>query len=276
MPVPAFADVGKSAREILTGTRDGVFQFDQKVTLTSKTADGVALTLVGVNKGSKTDLSLRTVYNYKNYGINALFNASDKVTVVAHVDNVAPGLRAALSATLPDAQSGKLAVDYVNPYLNVKTTVGLTTSPKVTVAASSGVKNLVYGVEGSFDTAKSTLSAYNLALGYNAGDSQLAAQLTDKLETLKLAVAHNITRDKSIAAEITRPVKGGDVAVTLGILRRLDNGALVKAKIDQAGLLSALYEQKLAGGEKLVVSTQFDTLNTSNAAPKVGFALELA
>jgi len=275
MPVPAFGDVGKAAREVLFGTKDGVFQYDQRFALTSKTADGVALTLLAINKGDKTDLSLRTVYNYKKYGINALFNTSDRVTVATHAD-VAPGLRATLSATLPDTQSGKLALDYVNPYVNIKSHVGLNTSPKVTLAAASGFKSFVYGAEASYDTAKSTLSAYNVALGYHAGDSQLAAVLTDKLDTLRLYAAHNISRDQSIAAEITRPIKGGDVNVQLGILKRLDNGALVKAKIDNNGILSALYEQRMSSGEKLVLSTQLDTLNTSNKGPKVGFALDLA
>lgn len=57
---------------------------------------------------------------------------------------------------------------------------------------------------------------------------------------------------------------------------RLDNGALLKTKIDHKGLLSALYEQRLSTGEKFVLSTQLDTLNIGGKAPKVGFALDLA
>jgi hypothetical protein len=58
--------------------------------------------------------------------------------------------------------------------------------------------------------------------------------------------------------------------------RRLDNGALLKTKVDHNGILSALYEQRLATGEKFVLSTQLDTLNVGGKAPKVGFALDLA
>jgi hypothetical protein len=90
---------------------------------------------------------------------------------------VAPGVKIGLNATLPDTQSGKLLVDYVNKQIHVKSSVGLTTSPKVTLSAASGYKNLVFGAEGAYDTAKSVVSNYGLALGLHAGDSQLAVHL---------------------------------------------------------------------------------------------------
>lgn len=272
----AVADIGKSVRDILYGAKDGVFQYDQKFSYATKTADGVALTLAAIRKDDKADLSLRTVYNVNNYGLTAVFNTSDKVAVTATVDKIAPGVKLGLSATLPDTQSGKLLLDYVNDRVHVKSSVGLTTQPKVTLSAATGYKNLVFGGEASYDTAKSTISNYGLALGLHAGDSQLAVHLQDKLETLRFVAAHNVTKDKMLAAEITRPVAGGDVKFNLGIARRLENGALLKTKVDHNGLLSALYEQRLATGEKVVLSTQLDTLNYGGKAPKVGFALDLA
>jgi voltage-dependent anion channel protein 2 len=55
--------------------------------------------------------------------------------------------------------------------------VGLTTQPKVTLSAASGYRNIVFGAEAAYDTAKSTVSNYGLALGLHAGDSQLAVHL---------------------------------------------------------------------------------------------------
>lgn len=51
--------------------------------------------------------------------------------VVSAAPQVAPGVKVSLSATLPDTQSGKLLVDYVNQHIHIKSSVGLTTSPKV-------------------------------------------------------------------------------------------------------------------------------------------------
>jgi hypothetical protein len=55
--------------------------------------------------------------------------------------------------------------------------------------------------------------------------------LQDKLETLKFMAAHVVSKDKMLAAEITRPVAGGDVTFHLGIARRMENGALLKTKV---------------------------------------------
>jgi hypothetical protein len=46
------------------------------------------LTLSAVRKDDKADLSLRSVYNYGNYGFTAVFNTSDKVNVTATIDKV--------------------------------------------------------------------------------------------------------------------------------------------------------------------------------------------
>lgn len=101
----------------------------------------------------------------------------------------------------------------------------------MTVSAASGYKNLVFGAEASYDTSKSEVNNYGLALGVHAGDSQLALHVQDKLETLKLVAAHNVSKDKSVAAEITRPVAGGDVTFNLGIARRWVLNAMVVSAV---------------------------------------------
>jgi hypothetical protein len=62
MGVPGFFAVGGDVKNILTGGKDGVYQFDQKFSLATKTSDGVALALNAINKGDKADLSLRSSY----------------------------------------------------------------------------------------------------------------------------------------------------------------------------------------------------------------------
>ncbi|KIY92361.1 hypothetical protein MNEG_15601 [Monoraphidium neglectum] len=105
--VASYSEIGKNAREVLLGGREGLYQFDQKLALSTKTADGVSLALSAINKGEKADLSLKSSYNYKNYGLTALFKTStDKIDVTTNIDNLAPGLKATIHATLPDSQSG--------------------------------------------------------------------------------------------------------------------------------------------------------------------------
>ena len=273
MPL-AYADLGKGAKEILNGGRDGVFQFDSKVSLATRTADGVALTF-SAKKGEKADLSVKTAYATKLYSVDAVFNTSDKVAVNVALTSLAPGLKLSTSITLPDLSSGKATVDYAFPYLSLKSSVGLTSAPAVDVAASTGYNNFVLGAEAGYDTAKSAITKYNLGLGYHAADSQIAALLTDKAENVKLLVAHKVSPARSVGAEVCKSLAGPTTSFAVGTEQRLANGGLLKFKIDNAGVASGLYEQRLASGEKYALSGQLDTLNLSKPM-KFGFAFDLA
>jgi hypothetical protein len=47
-------------------------------------------------------------------------------------------------------------------------------------------------------------------------------------------------------------------------------------QVNHLGVAALLYEQRLASGERLALSTQLDTVNVGSKAPKVGVALDLA
>ena len=272
--MPAYADLGKGAKDILNGGREGVFQFDQKVTLNTRTADGVALTF-GAKRNDKADLSVKTAYGGKGYSLDATFNTTDKVAVNAALTSLAPGLKVSTSITLPDLASGKATVDYAFPYLTLKSSVGLNSAPAVDLAAATGYKNLVLGGEAGYDTAKSAITKWNVGVGYHAADSQLAALLTDKGENVKLLVAHKVSTTRSVGAEVAKSLSGATTSFAVGTEQRLASGALLKFKIDSLGIASGLYEQRLATGEKVALSGQIDTLNLSKP-PKMGFAVDLA
>lgn len=275
-PPPAYTDLGKAVREVLSGGKWGTFQYDQKLTASTKTADGVGLTFAAVRKGDKAELSLKSDYIYKNYSLSAVFNTSDKVALSVAANDIAPGVKATLSAILPDASSGRLTLDYANSHVNLRANSSLTSSPRVGLMGTTIWKGLLLGGEVGYDTAKSAVSSYGAAVSYTALDSQFALALTDKLETLQLLVYHAVNKSLSLGADITRPVAGGDVAFHLGAQKRLDNGATLLGKLDNRGILSVLYGQTLPTGERFGISTQIDTLDPSGKPPKIGFQIDLA
>ncbi len=68
---------------------------------------------------------------------------------------------------------------------------------------------------------------------------------------------------------------GADPAAPRGARRyakRLDSGALAKARLDNTGIASLLYETELKPLTKLALSSQFDATDLSKA-PKFGLAL---
>lgn len=75
------------------------------------------------------------------------------------------------------------------------------------------------------------LSPLPLPAGYHAPDFQVAALVADKLETLKLSYAHNLTPSTTVGAEVTRKLSTSDTTFALAYARKLNNGALTKIKV---------------------------------------------
>lgn len=271
--IPAFKDIGKTAKDLLSGGKDG-FQYNKKITISSKTADGVEFVTSAVSKADGVDTSLKGSYKYQNATVTTTVDSSGKVAVSSVFADVAPNLNISLSGTLPDTTSGKLAIDYSIPYLTLGTAVSLTSAPKVDIAATTGYEGLVLGGDGLFDTTKNQFTKWNLGFGYSAYDYQVGLLLTDNGDQAKFVVGHAIDATQAVAAEVSRPVasKAGETAFALGYSKALLGGALTKFRFDNKGTASFLYETLLESKSKMVVSYEIDTIKLDKPA-KFGFAL---
>ena len=276
MPPPAFSEVGKACSSLLNGSpASGAFVFDPKVTYTGATSCGLSFTTTAVvKKEGKVDATLKAAWSSKKCSGDATLDPAGKLAVSTALLGVAPGLKLSTSFVVPDPSSAKLIVEYGMPYLNIKSNVGLTSSPEVGLIASTAYKNVVLGADCTFDTAKSAVSKWNAGVGYHAADFQVAAFLNNKASDVKLTYSQVISPKQSIGAEIVRKLASNDTTYTVGYSRLLDNGALTKVKIDNVGLLSVLYETKLSTGEKLGTSVQFQATDLAKPV-KYGFALSL-
>ncbi len=160
MPVVAYADVGKAVADLFKGSaKSGAFNLDNKVTYQGATSSGLNVTLTAVTKGDKVEPTLKAAYGKGNYSADISVDGSgSKAALNFGVANVLPGLKLTGSVALPDPNSGKASVEYTGlAQLSTKATVTLTSSPVVEVVASTGVKDVILGVEAGYDTAKSAV-----------------------------------------------------------------------------------------------------------------------
>ncbi len=111
------------------------------------------------------DTSIKAAYNKGKYSLDVTADAASRLTVNGSLAEVAQGLKVGGSAVLPDPSSAKIWAEYVQGSLAAKTTVGLTASPAVEVAVATAVQGLLVGAELGYDTGKSTVTKYNIALG---------------------------------------------------------------------------------------------------------------
>ncbi|GAX78905.1 hypothetical protein CEUSTIGMA_g6344.t1 [Chlamydomonas eustigma] len=275
--MPHYAEIGKASKDLFLGNpKCGAFNFDSKLSFASTTSSGVAFAVNAIKKAERVDGTLKISYSTKKYSADCTVDPAGKVQVAASLADVAaPGLRLSGSATLPDPSSAKLSVDYVFPYLSIKSSVALTSAPLIDVAAATSYKGFLLGGETAYDTSMSALTKYNLAAGYQAGDYQVTVALADKASTAKVSFAHNVDGTTTVGAEVARKVSSGETTFTLGYAKKLTSGALAKVKVDNSGTVSTLYETRLASGEKVAGSLQLHATDLSKPL-KYGFALDLA
>lgn len=227
-----------------------------------------------LSRGDGLDINLKSVYAAPRYTLVSSVTREGKLAAAVTVKDLAPGLVVGASGTLPDPDTAKLAVDYSLPHLTLKSTVSLAAQPKVDLAATTGYEGVTVGASATFDAGKSAVTKWTAGAGYTAADYQVSALLTDT-NNLSLLVAHRVTSDTTIGAEVARPLAGGATTFAVGLARRLEGGALSKAKLENSGTLSLLYEQELKAKTKVALSTQINALDV-NAPPKFGVAFDVA
>lgn len=275
--VPAFTAIGAGVKDLLAGsTKSGAFVLDNKVSYSGTTSSGLNVAITALTKGDKVEPTLKATYGKGTYSADMTYDAAGKVLMnTAIADVLLPGLKLSGSITLPDVNSAKASLDYAFPFLSSKATVTLASKPVVDVQATTGYKDVIVGVETGFDTAKSAVTKYNVAVGYHAPDFQLAVSLLDQLGSVKVGYVHNVSSTTKVGAEVLRALASGNTTVNLGYARTFASGALGKAKIDNTGLLTTVYETRLASGEKVAASFQVQATDLSKPV-KYGFAIDLA
>ncbi|KAH0850956.1 hypothetical protein HID58_090302 [Brassica napus] len=118
------------------------YQGDQKLTITTYSSTGVAITTSGTNKGNWFVGDVATQVKNKNFTILTIFT----------YDEATPGLKAIVSAKVPDQKSAKVELQYLHPHAGICTSVGLTTNPVVNFSGVIGTSVLALGTDVSFDT----------------------------------------------------------------------------------------------------------------------------
>lgn len=264
--------------DVLYGSRDGVYQFNTTTSLATKTQDGMDFVLKASQKEGGFVPEAKVTYDNANFKlVTSLAQASGKVGLALTGKKVVPGLNVTLSGSLPDVNSGKLAIEYVPvDSVAVKAATSLSASPSmdVSVATSLDVKgrDLVVGGQGGYDAAKGMVTSWKVGFGYAAHDYQIASTLSDKKDVCAL-VAHAVNPDVTVGAEIVRNLETSETTMAAGVARTLSSGALQKVKVQHTGIVSVLHETTLDAKNKVALSGQFDAKDLTKA-PKYGVALD--
>lgn len=292
----AYTDIAKGAKDLLYGSAGsgGIFQFENKVTFQSKTANGVTLATTAVRRGDGMSANCVVAGAKGNLTGDAVITSSGAVELEAAALNLAPGLTVSATASLPALAASTVGLVYRTPYLVAKSSMSLSITPLIDLALSTGYREVTLGTQFGFNTASSLLTSWSFAAGYqdDKSETQAGAFLLDSGRTARFIVSRAIDARSSLGAELvldnplrTFNTESGDVVVAtvptappsfaLGYARKLGGGAVAKVKVDNSGIVSALYEDSLLSGPRVTVSTQLDSKDL-NKAPKVGLSFLVA
>merc|ERR1711970_1130772 len=219
---------------------------------------GVDFTVSGVKKDDALDGDIKASYKASGYSADIKVAADPKVTSSIAYSQLFPGLKVALNGSIPDKASGKLSFDFTKPLYTVKGNIGLTSTPKAECSVSVGHAGLSVGAEAGYCTKSAAVTKWSLGAAYAASDYKCALIVADKGDTVKASYVHTVSDFTTF---------------TLGAAHKLENGASTKAKIDNTGIASILYEQEFAPKSKTAVTLQFDTMNLNKSA-RVGVAFD--
>ncbi|XP_068669829.1 mitochondrial outer membrane protein porin of 36 kDa-like [Aristolochia californica] len=267
-----YIDIGKKARDLLY--KD--FQTDPKFSLTTYTANGVAITSNGLKKGEIILADINTQIKHKNITTDIKVDTNSNVFATITYDEAVPGLKTIFRYTVPDQRSGKLEMQYLHDYAGICGSIGLTPNPIVNFSGVFGTSAVSVGVDVSLDSTTNTLGKYNAGLSYSHSDLVAALTLNDKFDNLTASfhrVAYPET-NTAVGAEMTHNFSSNDNTFTIGVQHTLDPFTVVKGRVNNYGKVSTLIQHEWRPKSTLTLSGEVDT-RAIEKPTKLGLALAL-
>nr|XP_043606171.1 mitochondrial outer membrane protein porin 2-like isoform X2 [Erigeron canadensis] len=267
-----FSDIGKKAKDLLT--RDYIS--DQKFSLSTSTANGLALTSSATKKGGLSSGDVGAVYKYKNTLVDVKLDTDSNIATTFTVTDIVPSTKTIASIKFPDLKSGKLEVQYSHYHASLTSAVALSQTPTVDVSATIGTPTFVIGAEAGYETSSGNLTKYTAGISVNKPDSSASIVLGDKGDTIRASYIHHLDASKKsgVVGEITRRFSTNENTFTVGGSYAVDSLTMVKAKLNNHGKLAAVLQHEIIPKSLVTMSSEFDT-RTLDRTPKFGLALAL-
>lgn len=268
-----YSDIGRRARDLLY--RD--YQTDQKFSLTTYTATGVAITAAGTKRNEAILGEIQSQLKNKNVTVDVKANSDSSLLTTITVDELAtPGLKSIVNFIIPDPKSGKIELQYLHDHAGVAAGFGLSKNPIVNVSGVLGTKTLSVGADVGFDTASGSFTKYNAGLSYNSLDFSTSLTVNEKGDQLSASYYHlvNPLFSTAVGAELARRLSTEENTLTFGMQHALDPLTTVKARVDNYGKASALIQHEWRPKSLITISTEVDTKAIEKGS-KVGLSLVL-
>lgn len=273
MKVPSFDDIGKERKDLLLGKKVGIFQYDNKLAVNLKAANGVTIAAKAIRTNAgRLDAEFKGTWTNGPVTLE-LLPAKPKATLKV-AKTVAPGLSLTLSDEFPNPhRNGKATIEYFQPHVTSKFVVGLNSNVPVEANACVGWNGFVAGGKANVDVRNSRVSNYSLACAYLGPGFTATGHTTEKFGKITGTYWQKIDALSAIAAEVVHEPSSNDVALTMGYQHIEPDGTLNKMKISSKGAVQLHRDVKLARASTLGISMSLNALDTSQV-PDIGISFD--
>ncbi|XP_008786741.1 mitochondrial outer membrane protein porin 1-like [Phoenix dactylifera] len=269
-----YSEIGKKARDLLY--KD--YHTDQKFTVATYTANGVAITASGTKKNELIFGEIQSQLKNKNITVDVKANSDSNLSTTVTVDELAtPGLKTIFSFVVPDQRSGKVELQYLHDHGGVNASIGLTANPIVNLSGVVGTDAVAVGADVSFDTANGDFIKCNAGLSITNADLIASLTVNDKGDCVNASYYHLVSplSSTAVGAELTHSFSSNQKnTLTFGTQHALDPLTLVKARFNNYGKASALIQHEWRPKSFLTITGEVDTKAIEKSS-KVGLSLVL-
>ncbi|NXC13142.1 VDAC1 protein, partial [Corythaeola cristata] len=266
---PAYADLGKSARDVFTrGYGFGLIKLDLK----TKSENGLVSLERHGNPNHGTVLLftvyfflkvesftvplpfLRYIYNLANYFAFIIFRRD--------------------SFFLFRKKSAKVKTGYKREHINIGCDMDFDIAgPSIRGALVLGYEGWLAGYQMTFETTKSRVTQSNFAVGYKTDEFQLHTNVNDGTE-FGGSIYQKVNDKLETAVNLAWTAGNSNTRFGIAAKYQIDPDASFSAKVNNSSLIGLGYTQTLKPGIKLTLSALLDGKNVNAGGHKLGLGLE--
>uniref|UniRef100_A0A834R386 Voltage-dependent anion-selective channel n=1 Tax=Sarcoptes scabiei TaxID=52283 RepID=A0A834R386_SARSC len=282
MAPPAFADLGKQARDVFSKNfHFGKVKFDCK----SQTQNKVEFNVSGVSDNDNGCVSANFETKYFLKDRNCLLKQkwttqNNLISEVQFDDYFAKGSRFILNTNL-EPQSGKksfaLKSSMKGDYFNANTNFDfdpLKNGAKVNSALVLGQNGWLTGARIAFSPQLGKIEQTDFSVGYLGSDFHIHTNVTDG-KKYSGSVFHKVSPDLDVAINIA--FESAETASNLGIgcLYRMDPDTHLKANVNNKNKIGLALIRKLNPGITVSLCAMIDGKNFNHGGHRIGMGIDI-
>jgi voltage-dependent anion channel protein 2 len=274
---PKFSDLGKSIRDLL---KKDYHHPLQKVEVSTLTKEGI-LFKANIFNGTQADLEATFPYRPLNAIITENWSTKNILTqTISLVDPLFQGVKIDIDSTYAPntgALAAILSTSFARQNYNCNAITDFARST-ITTSAVLNFERILLGGQSIFNYGKGKVDGYSVALGYIGHDMAFHAA-TNLRDILNLSAIRKISGDvtAAVSVDISMDAEGSVASqFQVGGKFSLENGAVLKAKIDNKAALAVSYTQSISKNASIGLSMLIDTTKLGSDAHQVGFNVALS